>query len=139
MISQEGQTRVYENKDVLPGAFFVEGIKTVKSKQEAIETMFTQGFDFRKTAVIEDVGGVNNRALKCESCRVEILDYSENKVTLKTENQSTGFLVLTDIDYPTWKARIDNQETKIYLTDYAFRGIIVPKGKHLIEFYVNLF
>jgi len=43
-------------------------------------------------------------------------------------------LVLTDTFYPGWKAYIDGEETKIYPTDIAFRGIFVPKGKHDIVF-----
>ena len=58
---------------------------------------------------------------------------------IETENGSTGFMVLTDSFYPTWKATIDGKGTKIYRTDYNFRGIIVPAGNHKIEFYDTLF
>ena len=58
---------------------------------------------------------------------------------MKTNNVGEGFLVLTDSYYPTWQASIDGKETKIYLTDYNFRGIIVPKGEHTVEFYDKLF
>jgi len=33
-----------------------------------------------------------------------------------------------------WKAFIDGNETKIYRANHGFRGILVPKGEHKIEF-----
>ena len=50
-----------------------------------------------------------------------------------------GFLVLTDSYYPTWHAAVDGVEEKIYRTDYNFRGIIIPAGKHKVEFHNSLF
>ena len=44
-------------------------------------------------------------------------------------------MFLSEVYYPAgWKAYIDGNETEIYKTDYLFRSILVPKGKHKIEF-----
>ncbi|MDP4196032.1 MAG: YfhO family protein, partial [Bacteroidota bacterium] len=51
--------------------------------------------------------------------------------------KATGnnFLFLGDTYYPKgWKAYVDGKETKIYRTNHAFRGIVVPKGDHKVEF-----
>lgn len=72
--------------------------------------------------------------LRCEGCRAEILDYSENRIKIKTENQSAGFLVLSNIYYPGWQAKIDGSPIKIYLTNYSLMGILIPEGKHEVLF-----
>jgi uncharacterized membrane protein YfhO len=69
----------------------------------------------------------------------EIINYSENKVIIKTSNEGEGFLILTDTYYPTWHVKIDGKESRIYLTDFSFRGVIIPKGKHEVVFYDTLF
>lgn len=148
-VYQEGETRVYENMRVLPRAFFVKSIFQVNDKQEAINSLFDVNYNYSYTAVITDTGSgttpdtvrylAMHRAPTIFSLgKVKISQYSENSVKLETENTQNGFLILTDIYYPYWHAAVDGEETKIYQTDYAMRGIFVPKGKHTVIFKINL-
>ncbi len=138
-VFQEGETRVYENEKILPRAFFVEEIHSVASKNEAIRKLFEQNFNPRKTAVVENYRGVlSSTPWKCIKCEAEIATYSESMVIIETKNGSEGFLVLTDSFYPTWQATIDGAATEIYRTDYNFRGVVVPKGRHTVIFYSTL-
>ncbi len=141
-VFQEGQTRVYENINVFPRAFFVENIEQIigENKKEVIQKMFDDKINLQKIAIIEGFPRSNRPMLnpKLMIGKAEIFEYSGNKVIVKTENNGYGFLVFTDSFYPTWHAKVDGVETKIYRTDYNFRGIFVPKGKHSIEFYITL-
>ena len=96
--------------------------------------MFDKGIDLASIGVVEDPLVSN-----WSRGRVGIIEHSQNRVTIDTENQAEGFLVLTDAFYPTWRVTVDQNQTKIYRTDYNFRGIVVPAGKHRIEFYNSLF
>ncbi len=137
-VFQEGQTRIYENKDVLPRAFFVEKTMFATSKNTTIKLMLSDNFDPLNTAIVEDSSfpyakGKSDWGIG----KAEITYYSPNKIIINTDNQKEGFLVLTDNFYPTWHVKIDT-ERKIYLTNFTLRGIIVPKGKHTIWFYNTL-
>ncbi len=44
-------------------------------------------------------------------------------------------LFISDTYFPSWKAKVDGKETQVFLADYAFRGIVVPKGVHTIQMY----
>lgn len=129
-IFQEGETRLYENKNVFPRVFFVEKTRVTKNKHESIKFLLGVS-DYSKEATVEDTNAINSN---WKVGNAKITHYSSNKVVVETENSEKGFLLLTDTFYPTWKAEIDGQKTKIYLTDFNFRGIIVPKGKHRIIF-----
>ncbi len=134
-VFQEGETRLYENKNVIPRAFFVEKTRAAKNRHESIKFLFGIS-DYSKEAVVEDTN-VFNSIWKIGNAK--IIDYSSNKVVIEAENNGKGFLILTDSYYPTWHAKIDKVETKIYLADFNFRGIVVPKGNHKIEFYNKFF
>jgi hypothetical protein len=139
-VFEEGQTKIYRNIESFPRTFFVANLKVVDTKQKAINALFDKNIDLRNTAVVYREVGYSSFA----QGKTNIVDYSENKIEVEVENTSIGFLVLTDTYYPTWKVKIcsktqlDCKEEPIILTDYNFRGIVVPAGKHSIVFYNTL-
>jgi uncharacterized membrane protein YfhO len=65
---------------------------------------------------------------------VKIVEYSPNKIIMKTENlNDAAFLVITDSFDKGWKASVDGINTKIYRTNFSFKGIALEKGKHHVE------
>ena len=145
-VFQEGKTRIYKNTDVIRRAFFVQNTQSAFNKEESIKLMFANNFNPRETAVLELENTGGGEAIPPERWnkrwskgKAEIIVYTENKIIVKTNNSEDGFMVLTDSFYPIWHATIDSLKTKIYRTDYNFRGVVVPAGKHKVEFYSSLF
>ncbi len=137
-VFEEKATKVYKNPTFFERVFFVEKTITANNKKEAINLMFDGKFSFKLTAVVE---GEDSRLVSknWKVGKAMITKYEERRVEISTQNDEDGFLILSDSFYPTWKATIDGKLTKIYLTDYNFRGIVVPGGEHKIIFYDNLF
>lgn len=135
-VFSEGHTQVYENTSVFPRAFFVKNITSVSSDQQSADFLFNPRNNLFTAAAVM---GLDKYPRDLKTGKVKIKLYNDNSITIQTENNSDGFLVLTDNYYPTWHAYIDGKKTKIYITDLAFRGILVPKGKHLIKFVIHIF
>lgn len=131
-VFEEGKTLVYKNNDAYPRVFFVQKIKPVTQKQDAVTALFDKTIDVRKVAVVE--GFTEKREKVYEIGKVTVRAYEPERIMLETENKGTGFLILTDTFYPTWHAFIDGKETTIYRTDYNFRGVVIPSGNHTILF-----
>lgn len=125
-VFEEGQTKIYENKSALPRIFFVE---KVISENNEIKSLFQN--DLSRVAV---VSGMDTSDKLLTIGEVTIISYTENTISLTTENSGDGYLVMSDAYYPTWKAYVDGVRTSIYITDHAFRGVFVPKGKHTVQF-----
>lgn len=137
-VYQQGQTRIYENKEALPRVFFVEQIVKANNKEDAIKSLFLNNLS--KVAIVEELKNDKARALSNMNIgRAKIIYYSENNIIIQTENLGESFLVLTDSFYPTWKASVDGKFTDIFRTDYNLRGIFVPSGNHSIKFSNYLF
>jgi len=143
-VFSEGKTVVYNNPLAFPRAFFVNATQCLSGKEMVIRKMFDPRIDLRRVAFIEEEDGCSNLPTNWSEGKVVKISYSENDISVVTQNSDEGFLVFVDSYYPTWKANIYNhntnttQKAKILLTDFAFRGIRVPKGKNTITFSVDL-
>jgi len=143
-ILREGETILYENTNVIPRAFFVQNTIRADDKYDSIGKVFENKDALKRVAIVEDKNFAKEDKWKVEEARVTIKSYETNSVVIETSNKGEGFLVLADSYYPSWKVKIcttsgDNcQEAKIYLTNYNFRGIVVPPGNHSIKFYNSL-
>lgn len=136
-VFEEGETKIYENKDVYPRAFLIESVISVADDKGAIAALFKQEVDLKKQAIVESALVIDTSQLTKDE-NAEIITYSENETVIKTDTMHDRFLVLADSYYPTWKAYIDGKETIIYRTDFTLRGVVVPKGQHMIVFSVGL-
>ena len=51
---------------------------------------------------------------------------------------TSKLLVVSEIYYPAgWHATIDGAETEILKTNYVLRSVVVPAGRHTVEFRFN--
>ena len=90
-------------------------------------------YDPRRTAFVEEPFSLQSIAQQGRHSAV-IVDLSGERVEITTQAPGPAFLVLSDVYYPGWTATIDGQETKIFRTNYALRGVTVPSGGHSIVF-----
>jgi uncharacterized membrane protein YfhO len=100
--------------------------------------MESHEYDYRKTVVLEkQPQNINLPVIKDSAGipkdNVKITDYNVNNINIDVENSENGFLFLSEVYYPAWKAYVDGKETEIFRTDYCMRSIYVEKGKHKIE------
>ena len=135
--SQESQTLVYENPSVLPRAFLVNRAEVGKQidilqhlkngdfaplEVAYLEKPLPQPLDTVAGDMMEHINRVKSTAFKNETIQFEVNAPGNN------------LLFMSEVYYPAgWKAYIDGKETEIYKTNYAFRSVLVPKGKHVVE------
>jgi uncharacterized membrane protein YfhO len=55
-------------------------------------------------------------------------------VVAEAAAQVPSLVVLTDVYYPGWKATVDGRPATIERVDYLLRGVLVPPGRHRVEF-----
>jgi hypothetical protein len=128
----QGSKIVYENKDVLPRAFFVKDYK-VESGLNILTAMRDGTFDPRTTALLEEAPEGQIQPAD-STATATITKFDIHSIEYDVNAPGNNLLVLSEIYYPAgWKAYIDGQETKMYKTDYLFRSIVVPPGQHKVE------
>lgn len=53
---------------------------------------------------------------------------------IRSQSRQSSVLVLNDMFYPNWTARVDGVDSTIYRVNGIFRGVVVPSGSAKIEF-----
>jgi Bacterial membrane protein YfhO len=131
--------RIYENADALPRAFAPSKVLLSSGADQSHALMAQPDFNPRGTAVLEGTPSKSERAVLADSTaqtgsQVAVNAYSDDRVSLTATMARPGLVVLTDTFYPGWTATVDGKPASIYLTDYAFRGVVVPEGTHEVVF-----
>jgi hypothetical protein len=63
-----------------------------------------------------------------------IVQYQSQRVRIETESAAPSLLMLTDTDFPGWRAYVNGQPAPMVNANYLFRGVFVPAGKSTVEF-----
>ena len=131
---------ILENNNFTPRFNFVSRIVGVSNIEEARKILWEESssnnnviFNPISAAIVENPDFAKSEFNKMGN-KLDIIEYKNSKVVLKTKSPEDSYLVFSDTYYPGWKAYIDNNETKIYKTDGILKGIYVPAGDHEIIF-----
>lgn len=141
---------LYRNMRVMPRAWLVPEVVTAKA-DVILRTLHTsmvpdgRAYDPRAVAFVEEPFKLENTG-RTQPGTALVKALSNDRVEIDTSTKSASFLVLSDVYYPGWVASVDGNDTHVFLTNYALRGIAVPPGEHVVifryrpkPFYVGLF
>jgi len=60
--------------------------------------------------------------------------HAGDEIALDVETDRTRLLVSSEVKYPGWITTIDQKEVPTVLVNTAFRGVVVPSGRHRVVF-----
>ncbi len=130
------QPTVVPNPQACGNAWFAKEIKWVNNADEELDAL--TNFDPEKTAVIdkrfkEMVGNFEPTA--DSTAKVKLISYAPNDLKYQVNTHKDQLAVFSEIYYPKgWNAYIDGKPTPHFRADYVLRAMIIPAGKHLVEF-----
>jgi len=124
------------NIHALGNAWFVKTAKVVDSANQEVTSM--KSFDPKSTAIVnksfeKDLSGFSSGSGEGE---IKLTDYQPNDLKYEaTVNRGSQLAVFSEIYYPKgWKSFIDGKEAPHIQADYVLRAMVIPVGKHQIEF-----
>ncbi len=117
---------IFEYPDAYPRAFLASAYVIGD-----INTLFSQDVNRRDTLVLEEKPSLEPQA---GTGSAEIVSYTPDRVTVRTDSESPKLLFLSDAYDAGWKAAVDGKQYPVYRADYDFRAVAVPAGQHTVEF-----
>lgn len=127
-----------ENTQANGNAWFVS--KSIIAANANEEMKALKGINSRNNLVINSkdhsyiIKDLNKNS-KTETDKITLTKYSTNSLTYSSDSKSQLPAVFSEIWYPEgWNCYIDGKKTdKIFRANYVLRGVLIPAGKHKIE------
>ncbi len=124
------------NKATNGNAWFVREALMVNTADE--EILKLGQINTKETAIINnkfkgDMGTIDSKL--DTSATIKLNSYQANKLVYESSSTTNQLAVFSEIYYPKgWIATIDGKESPIVNADYVLRAIVIPAGKHTVEF-----
>jgi hypothetical protein len=137
-------TAVYKTNNPVNRALLVESAVVVKDRAGARDWLkgnslvrkdgsFDVKFNPFSKAILEDQKLKSFDSQCKDPGDVKLLADKGTKLLFEVDAKCQKILLINNIFYPGWKAKIDGRQTKIYAADLAFQSVVIPSGTSLVE------
>ena len=136
---ENNNDQLYQNPDAYGNAWAVDSLALVDNYDNLLNQL--------KDADLRDVGFALNKSISIETSRnynpsdlikLEKIKKSSSHISYNFESLSEQLIVFSEIYYPSgWQVYLNGEKTNYFDINYLLRGMVVPKGDHLIEFHFS--
>ena len=128
---------IYENPSHFPHAYAVCQYEVVTEGNAIREGLADGTLDPHTTAWLEAPIGkpLPGGGTGCVSSPPQITHYAANRITVEVVMDEPGLLIMSDVDYPGWRATLDGERIPIHKANYIFRAVYLPAGAHEVRFH----
>ena len=142
LVQQVDGAYLYQHVHNLPRIYAAPTIEIVDTHEAALEFVLADSFDGDQKAVVTMLTANSSQNLPrpslAESAATAVfsanyLVYENDRVTAEVETDRPVMVVFSEMVYPGWQATVNGRSAPIWRANYTFRGVIVEKGKHIIE------
>jgi hypothetical protein len=127
------EMRVYQDRETIGRAFFVDSYEVVPNVEAAIARTKSATFNPRATVVLDRTPALVPGASGGPS-RVTVLEHTPLSVTIQADSSTSRLLVLSDTYYPGWEADIDDKPAPILRANGVMRAVALAPGSHTVRF-----
>lgn len=133
--NQKGDNTIAQiNMQALGNCWFVQGVKFVNGPVEEMRAL--DNFNSKDTAVIDNSykNIVSGYAPADSAASIKQTAFENMAIKYESNSSAAHLAVFSEIFYKDWNAYIDGKLTPIAKANYVLRALLVPAGKHSIEF-----
>jgi hypothetical protein len=132
--TQQGGVVAAPNPNALGNVWFVKNVKYVNGPVEEMKAL--NNFNPANEAIVDNSFKSQTTGWQPADSSATIKQTAFDFEDIKYESNSSAphLAVFSEIFYKDWHAYIDGKETPIAKTDYVLRALLIPAGKHTIEF-----
>jgi hypothetical protein len=123
---------LYTINRTIPRVYIVSRVIVEEEAAKILDRLSGTDFDpFGEVVLPQPVSLAAPRDFHAQA---SIARYTNRDVTIQTSLSGAGVLVLADSFYPGWRVYVDGKQQEILRANFFFRGVLLPKGEHRVEF-----
>jgi hypothetical protein len=122
------------NPAAASNAWFVNNFSLVENADAEMEAI--AGLDPAETAIVDQRFSefVKGKSFEKQG-EIKLIQYAPNHLKYAFNSISDQLTVFSEIHYPLgWNAYIDGKPADYFRANYVLRAMIIPEGKHTVEF-----
>ena len=126
---------LYKNLSAFDRAFMIYNYAVADGQQQALDLLHAYSGQLNKVAIVfqKDIQGMPLTTNTQGTYKIDFIKYTPGYIKLSCTTSQPGLFFISDTYFPGWHARVDGKKSKIIRTDYAFQGVWLSKGNHIIE------
>ncbi len=135
IITGEGdKVQAIQNPEALGNAWFIKGINFVKGPVAEMKGL--TGLNTKDSAVVDESFKPMITAFSPADSTATIKQtiYDNDAITYESNSATNNVAVFSEIFYKDWYAYIDGKKVDVIKANYVLRALVIPAGKHKIEF-----
>ena len=133
-ISGKPNFYIYQNGLARPHAYLTTNYQLAKD----IPDLINKTSDIASSAVVLEKP-TNIVSEDQNAGNAEVVKNEDLEVAVKVNASTKAILILTDSYYPGWEAYVDGERVEILPANLNQRAVIVPEGRHEVNFYYRPF
>ncbi|MEA2300750.1 MAG: hypothetical protein QOE44_1285 [Solirubrobacteraceae bacterium] len=127
--------RLIDNSHALPRAFGAYAWEAAGSLDAAVAALGGRSAaELARRPVIEGAPAGGGAPPSGGPVAARIVASSDTAVTVAVRMARPGYVVLGDLYYPGWSARVDGRGARILAADGLFRAVATGAGSHVVRF-----
>ena len=135
----QDQDQLYVNPDALGNAWAVDSLLILDNPDELLnklkDTNISKIALGLKNSIPKDLPKIFNSK---DLIEIEKVKNSSSHLTYNYNALSNQLIVFSEIYYPSgWEVFVDGEKSNFFDVNYLLRGMLIPKGKHKIDFYFS--
>ena len=132
IVYADAEVYVLQNPDALERGWIVHDVRPAHA--DALASLAAGTVDPRQTALVEGPVPPVSQSGGGGTDDVDIIRSDDpDIVRLRVRTKEAGFLVLSEIAYPAWRATVNGAPVPLSVTNGTLRGLPVPAGDHMVE------
>jgi len=118
----------------MPRAWIVDRVEVIADEAATLVRLGQKQFDPLRTVILDHPPQLDLKSESGSRGFAKATRTSPIQLDIRTNSSRPGYLVLSELFYPGWRARVDGEQVELERADSLLTALALPAGEHTISY-----